>query len=241
MRYSIIIPTLNEEKLLPSLLKSLNNLDARRKYDYEVIVSDGGSADNTCEIASTDCDKLIRYEPGEIRTISNGRKKGAMAAAGEFLLFINADVRIDIAKLFEISESRFVKSNYAAMTCKIKVFPDLEKTADKIYAAFINHYTALINFLGIGMARGECQLIRKNVYETIGGYNPVLTAGEDFEISTRLRRSGKILFIRDMVVYESPRRYHEWGYVKIIFSWFANSTSSWLMKKSFFKKWKPIR
>ena len=91
------------------------------------------------------------------------------------------------------------------------------------------------------MARGECQLIKKDIYEAVGGYNPVLNAGEDFELSTRIRKKGKILFVNDLVVYESPRRYHEWGYLKIIYSWFVNSTTSWLLKKSLFKKWEPIR
>jgi len=52
LRYSIIIPTLNEEKLLPNLLKLLSHQELKKKYDYEIIVSDGGSKDCTIEIAS---------------------------------------------------------------------------------------------------------------------------------------------------------------------------------------------
>lgn len=241
MRYSIIIPTLNEEKLLPLLLKSLNNFEAKKKYDYEIIVSDGGSTDRTLKISQAYTDKLVCYKPGETRTISYGRKKGACAAQGEFVLFINADVRLDISELFEASEKRFVNSNYSAMTCNVKVFPENETRSDKIYSAFINFYVLLLNFLGIGMARGECQLVSKKVYDSIGGYNPCLTAGEDFELSTRLRKVGKIYFAKDITVYESPRRYHKWGYAKIIYSWFVNSISSWLFKKTVFSKWEPIR
>ena len=232
---------MNEEKLLSTLLASLNNLYVKKKYDFEVIVSDGGSTDKTLEIASLNCDKLIKFEIGDERTISFGRKKGASFAVGEFLLFINADVRFDLMKLFDISEAKFVKSGYSAMTCKIKVFPESETFADKLYSAFINVYVQVINFLGIGMARGECQLIRKDVYNSVGGYNPALNAGEDFELSTRLRKKGKILFARDITVYESPRRYHQWGYLKIIYSWFVNSMSSWIFKRSVSKKWEPVR
>ena len=125
LKYSIIIPTLNEEKLLPTLLDSLNDPYLKAKYDYEIIVSDSESIDKTIDISKSKCDKLLCYETGEIKTIAAGRSKGEKYAAGSILLFINADVRIDIKKFLEAAESRFVNSNYVAMTCKIKSYPEL--------------------------------------------------------------------------------------------------------------------
>ncbi len=51
MKYSIIIPTLNEAKLLPNLLLPLSEESLKEKYDYEIILSDGGSVDGTVEVA----------------------------------------------------------------------------------------------------------------------------------------------------------------------------------------------
>ncbi len=241
MKYSIIIPTVNEEKLLPALLDSLNKDNLKAKYDYEIIVSDSGSLDKTIEIARSKCDKLMCHEAGEIKTIAAGRSKGAKFAFGPILLFINADVRIDIKEFLEAAESKFVDSNYVAMTCNIKCWPELERPIDKVFSSILNVYFSFINYMGIGMARGECQLIRKDIYEKVGGYNEELVAGEDFELFTRIRRHGKVFFDSELVVYESPRRYYKWGYFRILYNWFVNGMSSWIFKKSFVKSWEEIR
>lgn len=240
MKYSIIIPTLNEEKLLPGLLDSMNNREDN-KYDFEIIVSDGGSSDDTIKIAEKLADKTLLHTNGDVRTISSGRAKGANAASGEILIFTNADVRINIYKLFQIIEEKFIDTDYAAMTTKTKIYPEDERRIDKIVFAFLNNYFRLLNLLGMGMARGECQVIRKDVYQNAGGYKKDLYAGEDFELFTRIRREGKVLFIKDFIVYESPRRYRKWGYFKILCAWFLNSSSSLIFKKSFYKSWELVR
>lgn len=240
MKYSIIIPTLNEEKLLPGLLESLKN-GWQNKYNFEIIIADGGSNDDTVKIAEKLAHKTVLHTNGDVRTISSGRANGANAASGEIFIFTNADVRIDIHKLLEVIEDKFLDTNYAAMTTKIKVYPEDENKTDKIVFTFLNHYFRFLNFLGMGMARGECQVIRKDVYQKVGGYKKNLHAGEDFELFTRIRREGKVLFINDFIVYESPRRYRKWGYFKILSAWFLNSSSSLIFKKSFYKSWELVR
>lgn len=242
MKYSIIIPTLNEEKLLPDLLKSLHNSRSRFGLDYEIIISDGGSIDRTLEFAKQYADEIIYPQNGDIQTISSGRANGSSAAKGETLIFFNADTRIiNIEQLLEIIEQRFDEKEYVAMTTTIKVYPELESKKDKIVFTFLNFYFRFINIIGIGMARGECQIIKKNIYEKSGGYRKELSAGEDFELFTRIRRYGKILFVKDYIVYESPRRYHLWGYKKIFLNWFLNSVSAWWFKKSVSRSWEAIR
>ena len=124
---------------------------------------------------------------------------------------------------------------------KVKVFPEEELRSDKYMATFLNGYFRFLNFLGMGMGRGECQVIRKSTYNKVGGYRKDLHAGEDFELFTRIRRQGKVLFINDFVVYESPRRYHKLGYLKILTAWFLNSSTSLIFKKSFYKSWDLVR
>ena len=83
-RISVVIPSLNEEKYLPILLESLKNQTFK---DYEVIVADAGSKDQTIEIAKTYGAKVVAGGmPGP------GRNRGAEAATGEFLFFFDSDV-----------------------------------------------------------------------------------------------------------------------------------------------------
>ena len=242
VKYSIIIPTLNEEYLLPGILLTLSDRELKKKYNYEVIVSDGGSTDDTLIQSRLYADKTLTFQNTDLKNISYGRHKGAVNAAGDILIFMNADVRIKEPYLFfEYIEKYFLNSSFAAMTCTIKVFPELERVTDKLFSAFINVYVRVLNLIGIGMARGECQIVKKEINDEIGGYNINLFAGEDFELSTRLRKKGKILFAPELIVYESPRRYHSWGYIRIISSWFMNSMTSWFLKKSVSKKWEPVR
>lgn len=82
---SVIIPTLNEEKTLPATLAVLAG-----ERLHEVIVVDGGSADQTAEVARAHHAILLRAMGGRAAQMNHG----AAAATGEFLLFLHADTRV---------------------------------------------------------------------------------------------------------------------------------------------------
>lgn len=241
LKYSIIIPTLNEEKLLPALLESLSNPSVKSRFDYEIIVSDNGSSDDTLKIANQYCDKVFCNGQEETKSIASCRSKGAKCSSGSYLIFINADVRFDVEELLSVVEKKFVPSDYVAMTCPIKCLPEQEELRDKCFSTVCNTYYYFSNLIGLGIARGECQIIRRNVYESVGGYNEKIVAGEDYELFTRLRKRGRVLFSWSATVYESPRRYHSWGYIKTISAWLLTSAGSWFRKKPFYKEWETIR
>src|SRR5205085_6306831 len=87
MRFSIIVPVLNEEAVLEDHLAHLTTQCVQ--YDCEVLIVDGGSTDNTISIAQ-------RY--GQVIHSARGRatqmNAGAAAANGEVLLFLHADTRL---------------------------------------------------------------------------------------------------------------------------------------------------
>ena len=80
MRYSIVIPTLNEESTLGSNLKFLKSL--KEKLEAEIIIVDGQSCDKTKEIARSITDKLYVVNPSR----SSQLNKGIMHADGEYYL-----------------------------------------------------------------------------------------------------------------------------------------------------------
>lgn len=242
MQYSIIIPTLNEKKLLPRLLKQLTENNIRKNYQYEIIISDGGSDDGTIQIAKNYADIVIEHKIKSYQNIAKGRNEGARAAKGNILIFINGDVELEnTKKFFDTIKNKFINNDYLAMTCSVLVSPEERKPVDIIFLNFYNYYFHFLNIIGMGMGRGECQIIKKDVFDKIGGYNESLAAGEDFELFKRVRRLGKILFEQKMFIYESPRRYRKYGHFKIFFSWLFNSIFVIFKNKSLHKNWEQIR
>ena len=98
---SIIIPTLNEEKLISQALAQFTP-ELKKKFNIEVIISDGGSIDKTLEIASKfSPDRIILLEKNTRQNISMGRNAGAFNSKGKYLYFFNCDTFInDIDNFF---------------------------------------------------------------------------------------------------------------------------------------------
>jgi len=242
LKYSIIIPTLNEEALLPKLLNQLNDKKLRSSYEFEIIISDGGSKDKTLEISRNLVDKIILNQDQVSQNIAAGRNIGAMSASGEILIFLNGDVILnDAFYFFDYLEKHFNYSNYLAFTCDVWIYPEEEKFSDKIYHTIYNNYFWTLNYIGVGMGRGECQVIRRDVFIEVGGYNEKCAAGEDFELFKRIRKMGKILFSKNVFVFESPRRFRRFGYAKVTLSWMVNSFSVIFKKRSMLTEWEQVR
>ena len=238
---SIIIPTLEEEKEIVSSLSQFTP-ELRKKFGLEIIVSDGGSKDRTCEIAREHADIVISPEQPEVQTIATGRNRGAKAARGEVLMFFNADVRLNRPETFiQTMLDVLATGSVAAATCNVLVNPEEETTADRIFHAGFNRYCRFLNFAGMGMGRGECHVVPRAVFDRAGGYNEQIVAGEDYELFLRLRRQGSIAFVSSLTVFESPRRFRAFGYTRIALLWFLNGVSVFLFRRSLSKSWIPIR
>lgn len=238
---SVIIPTLQEEKLLERTLYQFTP-ELKQRFQIEVIVSDGGSTDRTVEIARQYADIVIEAVPGNRQNISMGRNIGARAAGGEIFIFINADTSIeDIEHFFEEMIRIITKPNVVAATCRVGVHQDEERLSDRLFHTAYNWLFYFENLLGLGMGRGECHVIRRSIFFAVGGYNESIAAGEDFELFVRLKKMGKIAFMNHLRVNESPRRYRKYGYIRISILWFLNSISVLLFHRSLNKEWEPVR
>lgn len=242
MDFSIIIPTLNEERLLPNILKQLKQNNLKSKYDYEVIVSDGGSSDNTILIAKEMADKVVIHDKDFRQNIAMGRNRGREVAEGKILIFLSGDSRIkNPENLFSIIKSKVLNGKYIAYTCKVEVFPEETKFIDKVFQTFYNNYFHSLNIIGVGMGRGECNVLRSDIFDRLNGYDETIIAGEDFEFFKRVRKLGNIFFDRKTIIYESPRRYRKVGHFKLLFTWLINSIYVVLLKKSKSRIWDEIR
>jgi glycosyltransferase involved in cell wall biosynthesis len=240
-RFTVIIPTLNEEATLCWAEKIFTD-EFKREYDIEVIISDGGSTDLTIEIAKKFADKIILNENFEKQTIAKGRNIGALNSNGEILVFLNADARInDVDTFFKLVDNLMKMPMVVALAFDVFVYPEEELFKDKVFHIFLNKFFAMLNVIGLGMGRGECHVVKREFFFKAGGYNENLPAGEDFEFYMRIRRLGKIINVHGLKIYESPRRYRKYGYIKTLTLWFLNSVSIIFRKKSISKVWNAVR
>jgi glycosyltransferase involved in cell wall biosynthesis len=238
---SVIIPTFDEEKLLGQTLAQFTT-DLRLMHRLEIIVSDGGSTDTTLCVAEATADVVLRNTSGVRQNISIGRNAGARVARGTILLFINADTLIDQIGTFMQALARTIQNKtVAGATCNVCIHRAEEQTTDRVFHAIYNRYFRFLNIIGLGMGRGECQIVRRDLFHEVGGYNEKIAAGEDFDLFVRLRRRGKIVFLPSECVRESPRRYRRYGYLRVSMLWFVNAIAVLVLGKSVTKEWKPIR
>jgi glycosyltransferase involved in cell wall biosynthesis len=241
-KISLIIPTYLEEKILETLLSKFTS-EIKNKYSLELIVSDGGSTDSTVNIARQYADIIVEHLENKKQNISQGRNNGANVATSDIFVFLNADCEPKNLEFFlDYISAWSADNNFDAVACKVRAFPKEELLRDKIFYSIHNNYVKFLNVIGVGMGRGECQIIRREMFEKVCGYNSLLAAGEDFDLYRRISKNkGKICFAKELIIYESTRRYRKYGYLKTLWYWTINSLTVIFCNKSVSKEWEAIR
>lgn len=239
---SFIIPTLNEEKVLAKLI---NNLREIKLFSYEIIVSDGGSADATVKIARKKADKIVENTAKTRQTIGQGRNAGAAVASGEWLVFLDADVHIfEPDEFFKQAFKHFQKDpRLVGLGGWLRVFKENETWADRIGYGILSNRTFSLcnNWLKIGANCGEFGMVKKEVFKKMGGYREDLPVDEDRELFHRLARAGRTYTDRNLVIYHTGRRPHAIGWPKLLWEWVINAVWLALFNRSASKEWKVIR
>ncbi len=238
---SIIIPTLNEEKVLEQTISSLRKLNV---FKYEIIISDGKSTDKTLSIAKKYADYVIEYKDDHRQTIAEGRNLGASIAQGDYLVFIDADVSIPDINNFFIKAMSLLKNNkeLVGLTVFVKVFPGMDTFLDRFFWGIVNYGNYFFNnILNSGSALGEFQMIPIDVFRKLNGYNEKIVVGEDVEMFSRLCNVGQVSTESRLHVFHTSRRAHNVGWPALVLFFVKNSIYLRLFKRSSVLEWEPIR
>ncbi len=236
---SFIIPTKNEMSVIGKLLDTLKAY----REPHEVIVTDGGSTDGTIELAKTYTDKVLVYSGTGRQNIPEGKNDGAKLATGDFLVFLDADdIILDINDLMAKALKEFEDQEVVAIRPNIRVVAKNETWGDRVaYAVLYFWDNILNNILHVGGAPGEFQMIRRDAFDEVGGYNIHLAAAEDYDMYRRLNKVGRTKCVSAITVYHTGRRVHQVGWPKLMATWVLNDISVMLFKKPVSTVWKEIR
>lgn len=203
MHVSIIIPTLNEAKLLPHLLEDLTH---QTYGDMEIIVADAGSADNTVSIAQQ-FGAIVT--PGGLPAA--GRNAGARIAAGEFLVFLDADVRVPadfLQNAMHEIEDRFLD----LATCEFR--PLSAEPLDKFLHNFVNTAIKVYQFMD-PHAPGFCILVSRRLFRRIGGFDETLHLAEDHNFVRRASVFRPLRVLESTAIEVSIRRLSKEGRMRL--------------------------
>jgi uncharacterized protein (TIGR00661 family) len=220
VKLSIIIPTYNEEKYLPKLLYSIKEQEFK---DYEIIVADAGSKDNTREIAASSGCKVIS---GGLPAI--GRNNGAEAAEGEYLLFLDSDVVLSSGYLKSAIEEFEAKDLGIAIT---QILPLSDKNVDKALHKFANFFMKRVESIKPHGAGCYGILTTKTLHEKINGFDENLDFGEDSDYIERMGKISSFKVLRNPRLLVSTRRLEEEGIKDLAFKYTKSTIYDFRGKK----------
>ncbi len=202
---AIIIPSKNESRFLPTLLRGLTK---QTRQPDEVILADAQSTDSTRAIALEHGFKVVE---GGMPAV--GRNAGAKVAKSDLLLFLDADVILDDPKFLETAVADMDEQNLDIATVDIYL-----KNGTKLEAYAHKVYNRLVRRLGNRRphAPGFCTFIRRELFEKIGGYDESVIFLEDHELATRASKVGRYGILNGVEVGVTDRRLRRDGAVIVL-------------------------
>ena len=218
-KISVIVPTFNEEKYIKSTLESLSHQSYR---DFELIIKDGLSTDNTLDIAREFADTVISAKDV---SIGDARNQGARYAKGDILVFLDADTSLDKNALEYVAQD-FVHQRIVLLLPKYGPRADEARTLSRVRKEISRFLIGFENFWRMYVDKfcgGMFMPVDSPKFKEVGGFDKRIRCCEDIELSYRLRRVGNVLNDYRVKAYFSIRRFILSGYIETLRNYGLNA------------------
>lgn len=200
MSISIIIPTFNEaaviDKLVGFLIRNNNGMVK------EIIVSDGGSADETVQLAAKAGAQVVT-SPQKGRAAQ--MNYGASCATGEILYFIHADTYPPASFATDIMQA--IQDGYSFGRYRTK-FDSSKKIL--LFNAWFTRFDLFICYGG-----DQTLFMDRKLFEQIGGFNSSMRIMEDYDIIIRAKLTGARYKIFPSAALVSARKYDTNSWIRV--------------------------
>ena len=216
VKISIVVPAFNEERLLSQSLaqmKSAAGVFVRQGWEVELIVCDNNSTDRTAEIARS-AGALVVFEP--VNQIARARNRGAAAATGDWLIFVDADSQPS-AGLFEEVAEQIQSGRCLAGGTTVRM--DEKHWAAEFFTWLWNCSSRMGRWLA-----GSFIFVEAATFRELGGFNNELFAAEELDLSRRLKQRSRETGRGVVILHRHPlvtsarklRLYTLWDHLKLL-------------------------
>jgi rSAM/selenodomain-associated transferase 2 len=222
-RISVIIPTYNEAAHIAALVSSL--LQNGNQQLAEIIVTDGGSTDDTLQLAAAAGAKAVR-SPQKGRAAQ--MNYAASLATGDTLYFVHADVKIHPQYITHITEALHKGYDFGCYRYRFD-------SPKKILR--FNGYMTRFNMVWVG-GGDQTLFIRQPVFEQLQGFRPDYRIMEDFDLVKRAKQQKFKFIILPHSILVSARKYElnswlrvQWANTVIVLAWKRGASQQWMVEK----------
>jgi glycosyltransferase involved in cell wall biosynthesis len=211
---TIVIPTYNEEKYIAKTLKAISKQSKIK--EIKIIIADANSTDNTIEISKECCKQYkfnLKIVEGGLPAV--GRNAGAKYVETPYILFLDADVTFPHKNAIKIALEEIIHSKRDMLSTT----PCYRGEVDiRAYIMFrINKYITWFLSKTQPFAIGGFTLIKKQLFEQLGGYDEKATQSEDWLLSRKVNPNNFKL-LPDLMTQDNRRfkRYGYWNMIKLL-------------------------
>ncbi len=212
MLVSVIIPTFNRAAFVREAVASVL---AQRDVDFELIVIDDGSDDNTAELLRDEFGSSVDVIGTDTRGVSAARNLGVHRSRGALVAFLDSDdlwlpekLRVQVGFFAEHPEAQICQTEEIWMRHGRRLIPsnDQRKLGGRIFAPSLRRC----------MVSPSAVMLRRKLFDHCGGFDETLPACEDYDLWLRISRNTPIALIESPLVIrraghedQLSRRY--WG------------------------------
>ena len=151
------------------------------------------------------------------KSIATGRNAGAKAAKGELFLFNDADTLP--SREFVKEALRIFENEPDVVSVGCNVMPAHESAMARGFFWFLNRIVEVSGWLGRPVIAGNCVFYRASSFRKANGFDEEMYASEDQDLSVRMRKLGRVVFLPKFTALTSSRRLKHMGWIGLLTDW----------------------
>lgn len=207
---SVVIPVRNSPQLIRTCVKHIRDSNFK---DYEIIIVDDASTDKTPGVLEKLGVRMLCLP--EQKGPAYARNKGAKIARGEYIFFIDADVRVRDHTLKQVVDSFKNNPKTDALFGSYDLYPSAHNIISQ-YKNLFHHFVHQESRSEASTFWTGCGAVKRHIFLKMGGFDvgykrPCI---EDIELGARLHKAGYKIFLNKEIQVTHLKRWTFWGMLR---------------------------